>query len=71
VGLADEEWGERVVVAVVPRGGARPTLDELRGFSKEKLAPYKAPREVLLVPSLPRNTLGKVEKPRVKRLFTS
>jgi acyl-coenzyme A synthetase/AMP-(fatty) acid ligase len=60
-----------VAVAVVPRGGATPTVDELRGFAKERLAPYKAPREVLLVRALPRNTLGKVEKLRVKELLQS
>ena len=46
-GIADEEWGERVAAAVVPRPGPPPTLDEVRGFAKERLAPYKAPRELL------------------------
>ena len=71
VGLADEEWGERVAAAVVPTPGAAPGSDELRRFTKERLAAYKAPREVLLVPALPRNMLGKVEKPRVKELFAN
>jgi malonyl-CoA/methylmalonyl-CoA synthetase len=70
VGLSDEEWGERVATAVVARSGAAaPSLDELRRFTKDRLAPYKAPREVLAVGALPRNTLGKVEKPRVKEMF--
>ena len=69
VGLADEEWGERVVAAVVPVAGARPSTEELRRFTKERLAAYKAPRQVLLVDALPRNVLGKVEKARVKELF--
>jgi malonyl-CoA/methylmalonyl-CoA synthetase len=69
VGLADEEWGERVAAAVVSRGGAALATDDLRRFVKERLAPYKAPRETLVVAALPRNTLGKVEKPRVKALF--
>jgi malonyl-CoA/methylmalonyl-CoA synthetase len=71
VGLADEEWGERVAAAVVPTPGAAPSSDELRRFTKERLAAYKAPREVLLVRALPRNVLGKVEKPRVKELFAN
>ena len=29
------------------------------------MAPYKAPREVVLLPSLPRNALGKVVKPEL------
>ena len=70
VGLADEEWGERVAAAVVARGATTaPSLEELRGFAKDRLAPYKAPREVVVVTALPRNTLGKVEKPRVKEMF--
>jgi malonyl-CoA/methylmalonyl-CoA synthetase len=69
VGLADEEWGERVVAAVVAVPGAAPGVEELRRFAKERLAAYKAPRDVLLVEALPRNVLGKVEKPRVKEMF--
>jgi malonyl-CoA/methylmalonyl-CoA synthetase len=70
VGLPDEEWGERVAVAVVAAGaGGAVAGEELRRFAKERLAPYKAPRDVLMVTSLPRNVLGKVEKPRVKELF--
>jgi len=70
VGLADDEWGERVAAAVVTRGSmTAPSLEDLRGFTKERLAPYKAPRELLAVGALPRNTLGKVEKPKVKELL--
>jgi malonyl-CoA/methylmalonyl-CoA synthetase len=70
VGLADEEWGERVAAAVVARGpAAAPSLEELRRFVKDRVAPYKAPREVMVVAALPRNALGKVEKPRVKEMF--
>jgi malonyl-CoA/methylmalonyl-CoA synthetase len=69
VGLADEEWGERVAAAVVAAAGANPSAEELRRHVKERLAAYKAPREMLLVSALPRNVLGKVEKPRVKELF--
>ena len=69
VGLADDEWGERVAAAVVAAAGAKPSAEELRRHVKERLAAYKAPREMLLVSALPRNVLGKVEKPRVKELF--
>ena len=54
------------------RGGATPTARRAARVSrKERLAPYKAPRECCWSAALPRNTLGKVEKPRVKRLFTA
>ncbi|HEY6459585.1 MAG TPA: AMP-binding protein, partial [Polyangiaceae bacterium] len=65
VGVPDDTWGERVVACVVPRAGrdAECAEDLLRGFAKERLAPYKVPRQVLLVKELPRNAIGKVVKP--------
>jgi len=68
VGLPDEEWGERVAVAVVPEG-TPPTLEELRAFCRERLAPYKLPTRLVAVAELPRNAMGKVTKGAVKALF--
>lgn len=68
VGVADPDWGERVVVAVTAPGNA-PSLDELRAFCRDKLAPAKIPRSMRVVSELPRNALGKVLKPHVKDLF--
>lgn len=61
VGLPDEEWGDRVVAAIVPRGSLDPL--ELRAFLRDRLAPYKIPKQFVLRTSLPRNTIGKVVKP--------
>lgn len=69
VGVPDPDWGERVCAAVVARAGASPTPEELRSFVKERLAPYKVPKEVRVVGELPRNAMGKVTKPDVKKLF--
>ena len=44
IGVPDETWGERVTACVVAARGARPTLDELQAFARERLAPYKVPR---------------------------
>jgi malonyl-CoA/methylmalonyl-CoA synthetase len=68
VGLPDETWGERVVACVVPRPGrdGECAEDALRGFAKERLAPYKVPRQVLLMSELPRNAVGKVMKPALR-----
>ena len=67
VGLPDETWGQRVVAVIVAEPGreAELTTEALRAWSKERMAPYKAPREVVLLPSLPRNALGKVVKPEL------
>lgn len=58
---ADPEWGERVVAWVVPDDPARPPLlDELRAVIQAELAPYCAPKELVLLAELPRAPGGKV-----------
>ena len=60
-GRPDPEWGQRVAAYVVPRDPARPpSLAELRAFAMERLAAAKAPRELVLVPALPRGPSGKL-----------
>jgi O-succinylbenzoic acid--CoA ligase len=68
VGRPDPEWGERVVAVVVPRG-APPTLEDLRTHARETLPPWAAPRELVLVESLPRTISGKVRRAEVRALL--
>jgi malonyl-CoA/methylmalonyl-CoA synthetase len=71
VGVPDEEWGERVALCAVLRAGAALDLDYLRQWAKERLAPYKVPSLLRTAPDLPRNAMGKVQKPAVRDLFTA
>jgi malonyl-CoA/methylmalonyl-CoA synthetase len=64
IGLPDAEWGDRVVAVVVPKGDLDPS--ELRAWTKERLVAFKVPKEIRLVPSLPRNAMGKVEKTAIR-----
>jgi O-succinylbenzoic acid--CoA ligase len=60
---ADPEWGERVVAWIIPADPARPpTLDEVRRWVAATLAPWAAPKEIELVPELPRTSSGKVRR---------
>jgi malonyl-CoA/methylmalonyl-CoA synthetase len=61
VGTPSDEWGELVTAFIVP-AGERPTEQALLDFSAGQLAPFKRPRLVHFVDSLPRNALGKVLK---------
>jgi malonyl-CoA/methylmalonyl-CoA synthetase len=63
VGVPDETWGDRVVACVVVRPGMALTPADLRAFAKEKLASYKCPKDVFVMDDLPRNAMGKVQKP--------
>jgi O-succinylbenzoic acid--CoA ligase len=59
---ADPEWGQRVVAWVVPAPEGAPTLDELVNLVRASLPPWAAPKELVLVTSLPRTGPGKVAR---------
>jgi O-succinylbenzoic acid--CoA ligase len=59
----DAEWGERVVAWVVPADPSTPPgLESLRAAVSEQLAPWAAPKELVVVDSLPRTSSGKVQR---------
>ncbi len=66
IGVADETWGEAVTAFVVLKGDTTLTLDELKAWSKDFMSPYKVPRKLRIVDTLPRNAMGKVAKPTLK-----
>ena len=61
IGTPSDEWGEMVTAFVVPAGEHR-TAEPLLAFAAKQLAPFKRPRVMHFVDSLPRNALGKVRK---------
>jgi 3-oxocholest-4-en-26-oate---CoA ligase len=67
VGVPDETWGERVV-AVVATPSATLTERELQDALRRRLAGYKVPRSILLLPALPRTPTGKLELAQIRRL---
>ena len=60
--VADERLGEAVAAAVVLREGAPVTAADLRSFAAERLAPFKVPRELLLLTDIPRGPTGKIQR---------
>jgi O-succinylbenzoic acid--CoA ligase len=62
-GLADERLGQRVVAAVVVADRcAPPALDTLQAHVTRTLARTAAPRDLLIVDSLPMRGIGKVDR---------
>ena len=59
-GVPDDLKGEVVKAWVVKRSGTNPTLDELRAYCRQNLAPYKTPAHVEFRESLPKTMAGKV-----------
>ncbi len=69
VGLPDDRWGEVPVLVLVPHPGAAVDLDGLHAQFMQRLARFKHPRRTLLLDSVPRTALGKVQKPALRALL--
>jgi long-chain acyl-CoA synthetase len=59
-GVPDDYQGEAVKAWVVLRSGQEATADEIRQYSRQKLAPYKVPKHVEFREGLPKSMVGKV-----------
>jgi 2-aminobenzoate-CoA ligase len=69
VGVADEERGQIVKAFVVLQPGAEPGEEmarELQELVKAQIAPYKYPRQIEFVASLPRTETGKLQRYRLR-----
>jgi len=67
VGIDDPEWGQRVVAVLVASGPVEG--EELKHWLKGQLASHKVPKEFHFTDSLPRNAMGKTQKPDVVRML--
>jgi O-succinylbenzoic acid--CoA ligase len=61
-GRPDDEWGQRVVAAVVPAPGHTPDLAALRAWVTERLGAPSAPRELHAVDAVPVLHTGKPDR---------
>ncbi|MFF9157489.1 class I adenylate-forming enzyme family protein [Streptomyces sp. NPDC014846] len=65
VGRPDAVLGEVPVAFVSLRNNV--TRDEITAFLTDRLAPYKRPADVFVVPEVPKNAVGKIDKPTLRR----
>jgi long-chain acyl-CoA synthetase len=66
IGIPHDSLGEEVGAAVALKPGAAATPEELRAFTKERVAAYKYPRHVWLVAELPKGPTGKILRREVR-----
>jgi malonyl-CoA/methylmalonyl-CoA synthetase len=62
VGVPHPDFGEAVVAVVVPRPGATLDAAAMLALLKGRIANFKVPKRLFIVPDLPRNAMGKVQK---------
>ena len=68
VGVPDARFGEAICAVVEAEPGTDPASDDLPAHVKRTLAPYKAPRHVVVVDTIGRAPNGKVDYKRLKQL---
>jgi long-chain acyl-CoA synthetase len=68
IGKPDARKGEQPVAFVSANDGAVLEEKALQQFVRTKLADYKVPRKVVLLPALPRNATGKILKTSLRQL---
>ncbi|MFE6610363.1 AMP-binding protein [Amycolatopsis sp. NPDC057786] len=68
IGRADERWGQVPVAFVTTPADIAPSLAELVEFLDGRLASFKMPKDLVVVPELPRNAGGKVVKGSLRDL---
>ena len=68
-GVPDNDFGERVVAAIVMTGIEEFSQNKAEIFVNTKLARYKQPKEYIVMQTLPRNTMGKVQKNQLRYMF--
>ncbi|MAL96683.1 MAG: AMP-binding protein [Haliea sp.] len=71
VGTPDERFGSKVTAVVTARDGQHLDLDSLKQVAREHIAGYKLPRELHLVPEIPRAPSGKPLYPKALELVSS
>lgn len=68
-GVPDSRWIEKVVVAVRLRANATIGETEIIAFARQHLAGYKCPKQVLILPELPRTGTGKVSRKNLREQY--
>jgi fatty-acyl-CoA synthase len=66
IGIPDEKWDERPLVAVVLKPGQEATFEELRGYLGDKIARWQLPDNWTLIDEVPKTSVGKFDKKRLR-----
>jgi fatty-acyl-CoA synthase len=69
VAVPDETWGERPLACVVPSAGAEVTLERVREHLSGTFERWQLPDRLELLDALPRTSVGKIDKRRLRERF--
>ena len=69
IGVPDRDFGEAVTAVVVPKAGEQVDPGAIVASLKSRIANFKVPKQVHVLPELPRNQMGKVQKNLLRERF--
>jgi len=69
IGIPSEKWGEEVKACVVPKPGMEIDQNDVIAYARERIAAFKAPKSVDVIPELPRNPSGKILRRELRAPF--
>ncbi len=69
IGIPDEKWDERPLVAVVLREGSSATIGELQQYLSDKIAKWQVPENWTVIAEVPKTSVGKFDKKRLRTTF--
>ncbi|MBU3061053.1 long-chain fatty acid--CoA ligase [Nocardia sp. NEAU-G5] len=69
IGVPDEKWDERPMVAIVLKDGASVEPAELRDFLADKFAKWQLPERWTFVEEIPKTSVGKFDKKRLRAQY--
>ena len=62
IGVPHPDFGEVGIAVVIAKAGAQLNADHIIAALKSQLAKFKIPKKCFVLPELPRNNMGKVQK---------
>ncbi len=71
IGIPDKEYGERVVACIVPKPNKVLNAAKLKAYLKERLSPFKVPKDFIQLKDLPKSNSGKLLKRDLKQRVMS
>lgn len=70
IGTPDPYWIEAVTALVVTKAGSGLQEETVMKFCEERLSKFKIPKQIKIVPSLPKNPSGKILKRSLREEYS-
>ncbi|MCL4434049.1 MAG: benzoate-CoA ligase family protein [Actinobacteria bacterium] len=71
VGFPDEEGLDKPVACIVPMPGHSISEEEIIAFARQKLAPFKRPRRIIVLDTLPKTATGKIQRYKLRQALAA